>query len=316
MSATLYEDYKAALRRGHVHALRGRLDAAIVAYREASRIAPDRPLPYVGIGGVLARLGRVDEALAAYRAALDRAPDDEGALRGRAELLATAGLPAEAATTLDRLASVLERAGRVPDACDVARRALELAESRGRRRLVQSLVVRLRDAAGDPTAAQVLERALSILEVDPGAAPGPVVAGDEALPSSTDEAPALRVERAPPPDPKALSLAYEAAIDSDDLEEARRRAVQAADAYRTVGQFHASIDACYEALAIVPADPGIHFVLAELYLDRGWRSLAADKLVLIGRLAKLNGDTATQARLCDLAVRRFPDDARLAALCA
>jgi Tfp pilus assembly protein PilF len=57
-------------------------------------------------------------------------------------------------------------------------------------------------------------------------------------------------------------------------------------------------------------------VLAQLYLDRGWRTLAADKLVLIGRLAQLTGDSATRARLCDLAARRFPEDARLAALCA
>ena len=56
--------------------------------------------------------------------------------------------------------------------------------------------------------------------------------------------------------------------------------------------------------------------MTQLYLDRGWRSLAADKLVLIGRLAELSGDAATRARLCDLAARRFPDDARLAALCA
>lgn len=316
MSGSLYEGYKGALRRGHVAALRGRLDVALAAYREASRIAPGRALPHVGLGGVLARLARVEEALAAYRAALDRAPDDEGALRGRADLLVAEGRPAEAATSLDRLAGVLERTGRPADACDVARRALELAESRGRRRLVQSLVGRLRESMGDPTAAQALERALSVLEVDLVAAPGPAVADEEGPRATTEEAPAPKVRLAPPPDPKALGLAFEAALDSGNLDEARKRAVMAAGAYRTVGQFHASIDACYEALAFAPADPGIHFALAQLYLDRGWRTLAADKLVLIGRLAQLTGDTATRARLCDLAVRRFPDDARLAAMCA
>ncbi len=114
----------------------------------------------------------------------------------------------------------------------------------------------------------------------------------------------------------ALSRAFEAAIDAGNLDEARKQAVASASAYRSVGQFHASIDACYEALAIAPADPGIHFALAQLYLDRGWRALAADKLVLIGRLAQLTGDTATRARLCDLVVHRFPDDPRLTALCA
>jgi tetratricopeptide (TPR) repeat protein len=318
MSGSLFEGYKDALRRGHVAALRGRLEVALNAYHEASRIAPDRALPYVGSGGVLARLGRVEEALAAYHAALDRAADDEGALRGQADLLAAEARAAEAAATLDRLAGVLERAGRVVDACDVARRALELAESRGRRRLVQSLVERLRDSSGDPTAAEAMERALSVLEVDRVAPAEAAVAAVDALSDSTaptGAATPVAAKAVPPADPIALGLAFEAAVDSNDLPEARRQAVASAAAHRTVGQFHASIDACYEALAIAPSDPGIHFALAQLYLDRGWRNLAADKLVLIGRLAELTGDAATRARLCDLVVRRFPDDARLAAMC-
>lgn len=316
MSGSLYEGYKEALRRGHVAALRDRLDLALSAYREAARIAPDRAMPYVGMGGVLARLERVDEALAAYRSALDRAPDDEGALRGRGELLATHGRPAEAAATFDRLAGMLERAGRMADACDVARRALELAESRGRVRLVQTLVARLRESSGDPAGDRALERAMSVLEAEPVAEPGPRRAGNgegEPTPGTTAKPSKTRV--APPADPALLDRAFEAAIDAGNLAEARSKAVASASAHRAAGQFHAAIDACYQALAIAPADPGVHFALAQLYLDRGWRSLAADKLVLIGRLAELNGDTATKARLCDLAVRRFPDDARLAAIC-
>ncbi len=315
MSGSLYEGYKEALRRGHVAALRGRLDTALAAYREASRIAPDRALPYVGLGGVLRKLGRVDEALAAYRAALDRAPDDEGGLRGRADLFVAEGRAAEAATTLDRLASALERAGRLADACDVARRALELAESRGRRRLVQTLVARLRQNSGDPSVAAALERALSVLEVEPVAAPeAPVAPADEPPPTAAEIPPKTRL--VPPPDPVVLSRAFEAAVDAGNVDEARKQAVASASAYRAGGLFHAALDACYEALAIAPADPGIHFALAQLYLDRGWRTLAADKLLLIGRLARMTGDTASQARLCDLVVRRFPDDARLVALCA
>jgi tetratricopeptide (TPR) repeat protein len=313
MTVSLYEGYKDALRRGHVAAVRGRLDVALAAYREAARIAPDRALPYVGLGGVLARLDRVDEALAAYRVALERAPDDEGALRGRADLLAAHGRAAEAATTLDRLAGTLERDGRLADACDVARRALELAESRGRRRLVQGLVTRLRDS-GDSSVTEALERAMSVLEMDQ-------VVGPEASAGVPDreaaiEPPPPPAPVTPPPDPVALGRAFEAAVDAGNLDEARKQAVTSAAAYRSVGQLHAAIDACYEALAIAPADPGIHFALAQLYLDRGWRALAADKLVLIGRLARLTGDTASQARLCDLVVRRFADDPRLVALCA
>ena len=75
------------------------------------------------------------------------------------------------------------------------------------------------------------------------------------------------------------------------------------------------MDACYQALAILPSDPDIHLLLAELYLDRGWRGPAAEKLVLLGRLAQLTDDAETRTRLCELAGARFPDDARLSAVC-
>jgi len=312
LSELLYEQYKDALRAGHVAALRGRLDAAAAAYRDAARIAPDRALPYVGLGGVLARLGRSDDSLAAYAAALDRAPDDEGAIQGRADVLALLGRRAEAADMLDRLAANLERDGRLADACDVARRALELAESRGRRGQVEHLVSMLRSAGpGDAAAAEALERALGVLDSGPGvAAPGTATQA-----SSTEP-----VDAPPPPpaapDPALLTLAVEESLEAGDLDEARRRALIAANGHRAVGQFHAAMDACYQALAIMPSDPDIHLLLAELYLDRGWRGPAADKLVLLGRLSQLTGDGATRGRLCYLAAARFPDDPRLAAVCA
>ena len=313
MSEVLYEQYKDALRRGHVAALRGRLDAAAAAYREAARVAPDRALPYVGLGGVLARLGRSDEALTAYGSALERSPRDEGAARGRADVLAALGRRSEAAETLDRLADVLERDGRLADACDVARRSLELAESRGRRRHVESLVARLRETPGDASAAEALERALGVLDAVPGPSPRTREPADD----EPDEAAAPSEPVVPKaPDPALLTLAVEEALEAGDLDEARRRALVAAAGHRAVGQFHAAMDACYQALAILPSDPDIHLLLAELYLDRGWRGPAADKLVLLGRLAQLTGDGATRARLCYLAAARFPDDPRLAAVCA
>ena len=311
MSEVLYEQYKDALRRGHMAALRGRLDVAAAAYREASRIAPDRALPYVGLGGVLSRLGKAEEALTAYGNALDRAPTDEGAMRGRADVLATLGRRAEAAETLDRLASILERDGRLADACDVARSALELAESRGRRRQVEGLVARLRTAAPeDAAAADALQRALGVLDSGPGVTPRVAPTGSDA---EADTAPSIPPG---PPDPALLTLAVEEALEAGDLDEARRRALVAAIGHREVGQFHAAMDACYQALAILPSDPDIHLLLAELYLDRGWRGPAADKLVLLGRLSQLTGDGATRARLCYLAAAQFPADPRLAAVCA
>lgn len=316
MSGSIYEGYKDALRRGHVAALRGRLESALTAYREASRMAPDRALPYVGLGAVLARLGRPDEALAAYAAALGRDPTDEAALRGRADVQAEMGRRAEAADTLDRLAAVLDGQGRLADASDTARRALELAESRGRRKGFVALVARLRQASADPAAAEALARALSVLEVDPMGGPfGPVAAQSEPDAEPLEEM--LPAEPPPPPpDPGALTLAVEAAIDAGDLDETRHTVVLAVSGHRSLGQLHAAIDACYEALAIAPADPEIHLALAELYLDRGWRTLSADKLVLLGRLLELTGDTAARLRLCSLVAARFADEPRLTAICA
>jgi tetratricopeptide (TPR) repeat protein len=323
MSEILYEQYKDALRRGHVAALRGGLDIAEAAYREAAEIAPDRALPHVGLGAVLARDGRPKEALEAYAAALTRAPSDQVAMRGRADALAALGRRAEAATTLDRLAAFLEAEGRLADACDVARGALELAESRGRRRGVESLVARLRaTGATDAAGAQAIERAVAVLE--------PAPAAGSAVPTATGTASAVESELAPdtvrdaepeppvaaPVDPAMLTLAVEEALEAGDLVEARRRALDAANGHRAVGQFHAAMDACYQALAILPSDPDIHLLLAELYLDRGWRGPAADKLVLLGRLAQLTGDAETTGRLRSLAAARFPDDARLAEVCA
>jgi hypothetical protein len=78
----------------------------------------------------------------------------------------------------------------------------------------------------------------------------------------------------------------------------------------------AAIDACYLALPIAPADADLHILLAELYLERGWRALAADKLVLLARLATLEDDGLTRKRICRLAGDRLADEARLVELCA
>ena len=163
-SSSLYERYKDALRRGHVAALRGRLEPAIDAYGEAASIATDRALPHAAIGGIFVRMGRIPEALESYDRALALAARDETALRGRAEALRSLGRRIEAADTLDRLAEVLEGGGRIPDACDAARRALELAESKERRRYVESLAERLRGMDGDEAAQRALAQVLRFLE--------------------------------------------------------------------------------------------------------------------------------------------------------
>src|SRR5919109_3131560 len=113
--ADLFEEYKEALKNGHVAVLRGELEDALRYYAAAAEIAPDRPLPHSSIGGVLLRLGRTDEAIAAYDAAVGRGPEDETALAGRADALLAASRRAEAADMLDTLARVQLTKGRHPE---------------------------------------------------------------------------------------------------------------------------------------------------------------------------------------------------------
>lgn len=331
-----YERYKDALRRGHVAALRGRNEAAVDAYGEAASIAPDRALPHASVGGILVKMNRLDDAAAAYDRALGLAPNDEAALRGLAEVHARTGRRTDAAAALDRLADTLDAAGRLADATDAARRALELAESRDRRTQVEGLVGRLRDMPGsDEVGQRALDQALRLLE--PAARPeepvdrGPGTdAGDmTADPVPADLAPeATNAERVgaaqPEPEPQvepaglgiALGAVAEAALFAGDLEAAHDGLLAAARAHRRAGRFVAAVDACYLAIGLAPADPDLHLLLVELCLDRGWPSQAADKVLLLGRLADLDGDREVRDRLCALVAARMAGEPRVADLCA
>ena len=378
-SASLYERYKDALRRGHVAALRGRNDAAIDAYGEAASIAPDRALPHASIGGILVKMNRPADAVAAYERALALAPRDEVALRGIAETYATLGRRTAAADALDRLADTLDAGGRLADATDAARRALELAESRARRSQVEALTERLRTSSpGDEAAQRALAQALLVLEPEPaevarprprrsrrpsepeaspGAEPAERRAEADGRPAEPPKPRPRRARRPKPPNPRpkpepepeaveagaseepaapdaevlaiaeedvvepvglgiALGAAAETHLYAGELEEAHAGLLAAARAHRRAGRLSAAVDACYLAIALAPSDPDLHLLLAELYLDRGWRTLAVDKLLLLGRIAELDGDGATRDRLCELVVDRLADEPRVAALCA
>ncbi len=70
------------------------------------------------------------------------------------------------------------------------------------------------------------------------------------------------------------------------------------------------------ALAIGPDDPEVHFAYVALYLERGWRSAAIEKVALLGRLSELTGDESTRDRLRTLVADQFPGEPRLAGLSA
>jgi tetratricopeptide (TPR) repeat protein len=314
----LYEQYKDRLRRGHVAVLRGRLDVAVVAYDEAARIAPDRALPHAKLGTVLHAMGRPDEALAAFAAALARAATDETALRGRAALFADLGRRTEAADDLVVLAGALDADGRLADAADAARAALELAESRSRRRLAERLADRLRGAGGDAAAIAAIESALGVLGApDVLGAPGRQAAtltGGAAVAPAGDQAASAAVEpEAPTPDVGLLAAEADAAIAEADGPLARVRLIELTRAYRASGRSDAAFDAIIQLLALVPADPELHLLLAEMQFDRGWSAVAVEKLRLLARLADLSGDAQAAERARRLAVARAAEDARFGA---
>ncbi len=114
----------------------------------------------------------------------------------------------------------------------------------------------------------------------------------------------------------ALGAAAEAHLYAGELEEAHAGLLAAARAHRRAGRLVAAIDACYLAIGLAPSDPDLHLLLSELYLDRGWRSQAADKLLLLGRIAELDADADTRRRLCELVTTRLADEPRVAELCA
>ncbi len=140
MSGSLFDEYKAALRRGHLAALAGDLDSALGAYTEASRLVPERALPVASQGTVLHRLDRWQEAAEAFDLALRLAPDEEAPLRARAAARAERGLRSGAAADFERLAFVLDVGSRSGEAAEAARRALELEPSPEREALLDRLV--------------------------------------------------------------------------------------------------------------------------------------------------------------------------------
>jgi len=198
VTGSLFDQYKAALRRGHVAALAGEFEQALEAYREAARLVPERSLPIASQGTVLHRLDRWPEAAAAFDEALSMAPDDETALRARARAREERGLRSGAAADYERLAFVLDVAGRAGDAADAARRAADLEPSATREALADRL------------------RITAVQQAELGPAPAPrSFAG---MPVATLDQPDAAADSAPGADTDAPAAASDG--DGIDLEDA------------------------------------------------------------------------------------------------
>ena len=304
MPDPIFERYKEALKAGHVAVLRGRSDDAIVHYREAAEIAPDRPLPHTSLGGVLLREGRLDEALAAYSRALGRAPRDEAALSGRAEALLAAGRKAEAAEILERLADVQAKTDRRPEALVTLRRAEALESSRGRRRRLKELEAA--DAPAKPKRSRPMPRLPR-----PRAKRGASAAVPPALETAPVEAVVMPAPT--PADPEALLRTGDAFLDADEHVQAAAAYAAAGAAFQQAGETSAAFDACQRGLEAAPGSAVVHVELSRLYLARGWRDRAADKLLLLDRLMVVAGDEKGHAAAVALARETLADDPRVAA---
>lgn len=127
---------------GSALATMGRFEEAIQEFRRALELKPDYPEAHTSLGGILARLGRLEQAIPHLQKAVEYKPDDQTALSNLALALDQAGRPREAVAPLERAAAlsggrnplILEflgelyaKTGRLPEAVDVTRRALELA---------------------------------------------------------------------------------------------------------------------------------------------------------------------------------------------
>jgi tetratricopeptide (TPR) repeat protein len=303
----------------------GRLDEAITAYDRALELGPRDETALRGIAEAFARAGRRTEAAAA----LDRLAevlDGAGRLADACDAARRALELAESRVRRRQVETLAARLRAASPGDEAARRALDQAL-----RLLEPTAV-IAEAPAEPT----LEDGDVVPE--PEAMAGPEAVDESELESGVTAEPELASEpereavaelEAEPeavPEPEvmaepiglgiALGAAAEAALFAGDLQAAQEGLLAAARAHRRAGRLVAAVDACYLAISITPADPDIHLLLAEIYLDRGWRSQAADKLLLLGRLADLDADAEVRERLCQLVAARLPDEPRLAELCA
>ena len=457
MTRPLFEQYKDALRRGHLAARAMQVDEALAAYADAARLAPDRAAPHASSAALLHRAGRESDALAAFERALGIAADDEATLRARAAVFRDLGRLASAAADLERLAVALDADGRRSEAVMAAREAVALTATPARRDLLAQLEAPEDEAAAPRPRPSPVERAAAIARqappvqpvaaaddpfaarlaaipeaLDVDASPGPAPAEPEPEPSvaassstlldlydapiepvavgaarpdsgTADEAPAApasdeAIEAAastsapavgddvteppapprpkapigftgvldapamgeewsaparrssfdlpkglqsdvlvqleeddpsaaipwpaidlpsappppivgPPPDPEILMAEAHALIDAGNPKDARNLMLTAVMVHRAAGRPDAALDVCLQLLALAPGDAHVHLAIAGLQLDRGWRTLATDKIGLLLRLTALTGDTQAEADAHALAAERLRDEA-------
>ncbi len=136
----------------------GRPDEAVAEFRKALALNPDFAEAHSGLGSVLAREGRTNDAIPHLLAAVEHSPQNPIARTNLCLALLMAGRASEAiphaeqAVTLssgqdplilDLLGRLYAQTGRLPEAIEATRRALEIASRANDRPLVRDLRARL-----------------------------------------------------------------------------------------------------------------------------------------------------------------------------
>jgi Tfp pilus assembly protein PilF len=129
---------------------------------------------------------------------------------------------------------------------------------------------------------------------------GGAAVAEEAAPSAAAGAEALLAEA----ERHTAAGETEAAVDA---------LVRAADAFLAADAKDAATDACQRALDLAPGSPDVHLSLVRLYLATGSRDLAAEKLLLLGRLLDLGGTREDRERVAAVIRETFPGDSRFEA---
>ncbi len=109
-----------------------------------------------------------------------------------------------------------------------------------------------------------------------------------------------------PADPRLLEIEQHvingaAARAAGDLGVASAAFLTAANGYVAINDFDAAIDACLRGLEARPGNIDIHFVMAMLYLRRGWVELGVQRVLLIAHRLDIDDDPLRRNALAALA---------------
>jgi Flp pilus assembly protein TadD len=136
----------------------GRTDEARAEFEKALALKPEFAEAHSGLGGLLAQKGKLDDAIPHLLKAVELGPQNPMARANLCLALSMAGRPQEAIPhaeqavalsngqdplLLDMLGRLYAQAGRLPDAAEVTRRALQVATGAGDERLARDLRTRL-----------------------------------------------------------------------------------------------------------------------------------------------------------------------------